>query len=92
MAGSWNVEEIKALIAIWEQENVQSQLQMVHRNCMHDVYQHITMGLEENGNVKRWQQCRTKIKNPTQKLIQEGSAHTYTRFTFSITYLDQRSQ
>ena len=57
MTGSWNVEETKALIAIWEQENVQSQLQMVHRNRTHDVYQHITMGLEENGYVKRWQQC-----------------------------------
>ena len=65
MAGSWNVEETKALIAIWGQENVQSQLQTVHRN--RDVYQRIAMELEENGYVKIWQQCRTKIKNLTQK-------------------------
>ena len=65
MAGSWNVEETKALIAIWGQENVQSQLDRVHRN--RDVYQRIAMELEDNGYVKTWQQCRTKIKNLTQK-------------------------
>ena len=32
MAGSWNVEQTKALIAIWGQENVQSQLDRAHRN------------------------------------------------------------
>ena len=65
MAGSWNVEETKALIAIWGQENVQSQLEKIHRN--RDVYQRIAMELEDNGYVKAWQQCRTKIKNLAQK-------------------------
>lgn len=65
MAGSWNVEETKALIAIWGQENVQSQLDRVHRN--RDVYQRIAMELEDTGYVKTWQQCRTKIKNLSQK-------------------------
>ena len=55
MVGSWNIEETKALIAIWGQENVQSQLERVYRNC--DVYQHIAMELEDNGYVKTWQQC-----------------------------------
>ena len=50
MAGSWNVEETKALITIWGQENVQSQLDMVHRNC--DVYRHIAMELQDVGYVK----------------------------------------
>ena len=74
MAGSWNVEETKVLIAIWGQENVQSQIDRVHRN--HDSYQCITMKLEDAGYVKTWQQCRTKIKNLSQKYrkaeIQEG--------------------
>ena len=53
MAGSWNVEETKALIAIWGQEKVWSQLDRVHRN--RDIYQCITMELEDNGHVKTWQ-------------------------------------
>jgi len=39
MAGRWSVEETKALIAMWGQENVQNQLERIHRNC--DVYQRI---------------------------------------------------
>ena len=50
MAGSWNVKETKALIAIWGQENVQSPLEKIHRN--RDVYQRIAMELEDNGYVK----------------------------------------
>ena len=75
MAGSWNVEETKALIAIWGQENVQSQLDRIHRN--RDVYQRIAMELEDAGYVKTWQQCRTKIKNLTQKYRKVNVAHTY---------------
>jgi len=55
MAGSWSIEETKALIAIWGQENVQRQLDGVHRNC--DIYQCITMELEDKGYAKTWQQC-----------------------------------
>ena len=65
MAGSWSVEETRALIAIWGQESVQSQLERVHRN--RDIYQRIAMELEESGYFKSWQQCQTKIKNLTQK-------------------------
>ena len=55
MVGSWNNEETKALIAIWGQENFQSQLERVHRN--RDVYQCVAMELEDNRYVKTWQQC-----------------------------------
>jgi len=65
MAGSWSVEETKALIAVWGQESVQNQLERVHRN--RDVYQRISMELEEYGYEKSWQQCRTKVKNLTQR-------------------------
>ena len=70
MAGSWSVEETKALIAIWGQENVQRQLDGVHRN--REVYQRIAMELEDEGYAKTWQQCRTKIKNLTQKYRKVG--------------------
>jgi len=65
MAGSWNIEETKALITIWGQENIQRQLDRVNRN--RDVYQHIAMELEDERYAKTWQQCQTKIKNLTQK-------------------------
>lgn len=65
MSGSWNVEEMKVLIAILGQENVQSQLDRICSNC--DVCQPIAMDLEDAGYVKTWQQCRTKIKNLSQK-------------------------
>ena len=55
MGGSWNVEETKVLIAIWSQENVQSQLDRVHRN--RHIYQRKAMALEDAGYVKTWQQC-----------------------------------
>ena len=55
----WSVEETKA------QEHVQSQLDRVHRN--RDIYERVTMELEDSGYIKTWKQCRTKIKNLTQK-------------------------
>ena len=78
MAGSWNVEETKALIAIWGEENVQSQLDRAHSN--RDVYQRIAMELEDIGYVKTWQQCRTKIKNLTQK-YRKVSSTAFAYFT-----------
>ena len=65
MAGAWSVEETKALIAIWGQEHMQSQLDRVHRN--RDIYERVAMELKDSGYVKTWKQCRTKIKNLTQK-------------------------
>jgi len=51
MAGSWSVEETKALIAIWGQENVQHQLDGVYRN--RDIYQRIAMELDNKGYANK---------------------------------------
>ncbi|XP_065920375.1 zinc finger and SCAN domain-containing protein 29-like [Dysidea avara] len=65
MAGSWTAEETRALIAIWSQESVQDELKRVHRN--RDIFQRISMELEDCGFPRTWQQCRTRIKNLTAK-------------------------
>ena len=65
MAAGWDADATKALINIWGQENVQSQLDSVTRNRV--IYEKIALRLEEEGYTRSWQQCRTKIKNLTQK-------------------------
>ena len=55
MAGSWTAEETRALIAIWSQESVQDELKRVHKN--RDIFQRISMELEDCGFPRTWQQC-----------------------------------
>ena len=64
MAG-WSADATRALVAIWSQENVQSQLDGVSRNKT--IFERISRELSAKGYQKSWQQCRTKIKNLTQK-------------------------
>ena len=61
MAGTWSVEETKALIAVWGQESVQREMDRVHRN--RDIYQRVATELSDY----EWEQCRNKIKNLTQR-------------------------
>ena len=65
MAGSWNTEETRTLISIWGEESIQSKLDKAHRN--RDVFERIARKMSDVGYEKSWQQCRTKIKNLTQK-------------------------
>ena len=65
MAGSWNTEETRTLISIWGEESIQSKLDKEHRN--RDVFERIAREMSDVGYEKSWQQCRTKIKNLTQK-------------------------
>lgn len=65
MAGGWTADATRALVSAWSQENVQSQLDGVVRN--RTVYEKVSMKLREMGYEKRWEQCRTRIKNLTTK-------------------------
>ena len=65
MAGSWNTEETRTLISIWGEESIQSKLDKAHRN--REVFERIALEMSDVGYEKSWQQCRTKIKNLTQK-------------------------
>ena len=65
MAAGWTTEETRALVSVWGQANVQSELDGVTRN--RSVFEGIAKELSDMGIEKTWQQCRTKIKNLTQK-------------------------
>lgn len=65
MAGGWTPEEAKALVAIWGAEDVQSQLDGVSRNRC--VYDKIAAAMKDTGFHRTWQQCKTKVKNLTQR-------------------------
>ena len=61
MAGGWTAEETKALLGIWGDSTVQSQLDKVVRNKT--IYIKIAKELEDMGFDHMWEQCRTKVKN-----------------------------
>ena len=65
MAAGWGEGETNALIEVWGAAEVQSQLDAVSDIII--IYQRISRDLQQLGYTKTWQQCKTKIKNLTQK-------------------------
>ena len=65
MAAGWSSEETQALISVWGQAKVQIQLDGVQRNRV--IFEGIAKQMQEMGYARTWQQCRTKIKNMTQR-------------------------
>ena len=65
MAAGWSVEETRALVGVWGQAKVQEQLNGVMRNRA--IFKMIAREMGELGYERSWQQCRTKVKNLTQK-------------------------
>ena len=65
MAAGWSVEETRALVSVWGHANVQSELDSVIRNRV--IFERISKELAELGYERTWQQCRTIVKNLTQK-------------------------
>uniref|UniRef100_A0A1X7U4R8 Myb/SANT-like DNA-binding domain-containing protein n=1 Tax=Amphimedon queenslandica TaxID=400682 RepID=A0A1X7U4R8_AMPQE len=65
MAAGWSAEPTAALLAIWGDENVQKQLDGVARN--RSIYEKISSKLKEKSFNYNWKQCRTKVKNLTQR-------------------------
>ena len=55
MAAGWSTEETKALIGVWGDGNIQTQLDGVARNRI--IYQKIATELAELGYERTWQQC-----------------------------------
>ncbi|KAJ8332395.1 hypothetical protein SKAU_G00425680 [Synaphobranchus kaupii] len=58
---NWKEEEVQALIAIWGEEPVRKKLENATRN--RDIFQHISLQLQQHGVKRDWKQCRTKYKN-----------------------------
>ena len=65
MAAGWTVDGTRALIGVWGEADIQSQLDGVARNRR--IYEKISAQLREMAYEKTWEQCRTKIKNMTNK-------------------------
>ena len=57
----WTDREIKALIALWGEGDVQDELVGAVRNKV--VYEKIAQKLQEHGYHRDWKQCRDKIRN-----------------------------
>ena len=57
----WSDEEVRALIAIWGEANVQEELDGAVRNRV--VFQDISKKLQDQGYNREWEQCKTKLKN-----------------------------
>ena len=65
MACGWSPDATRALIGVWGEANIQKQLDGVARNK--HVYEKISTSMRELGYEKTWEQCRTKVKNLTNK-------------------------
>ena len=58
---AWSEAELKALIGIWGEADVQAQLDSAVRNKF--VFKHIAKEMMKLGCNRDWEQCKTKIKN-----------------------------
>ena len=58
---TWSNAEVKALIAVWGEGNVQEELDGAVRNKQ--VFQDISKNLQKLGYNRDWEQCQNKIKN-----------------------------
>ena len=58
---AWSDNEVKALLAVWGENNVQEELDGAVRNKA--VFMNISKKLKEMGFDRDWQQCRVKVKN-----------------------------
>ena len=58
---AWSDDEVKALIAVWGEGNIQEELDGAVRNKT--VFMNISKKLSESGHDRDWQQCRVKVKN-----------------------------
>lgn len=57
----WTVPEVRALIGIWSDKNIQQQLEGTVRKKR--IFEQIAAKLQKVGIERDWKQCRTKYKN-----------------------------
>nr|XP_006113562.1 trihelix transcription factor PTL isoform X1 [Pelodiscus sinensis] len=57
----WTVNEVRALIHIWSDKNIQQQLEGTVRNKR--IFEQVAARLQKFGIERDWKQCRTKYKN-----------------------------
>ena len=73
---AWSNAEVKALIAVWGEGNVQEELDGAVRNKQ--VFQDISKKLQKLGYNRDWEQCRNKIKNLKKqyRLVKDHNGET----------------
>ncbi|XP_029443094.1 uncharacterized protein LOC115083420 isoform X2 [Rhinatrema bivittatum] len=69
----WTAKEVKALIHLWSNKNIQQQLEGTVRNKR--IFEHIATMLQEFGIDRDWKQCRTKYKNLKHEYKTVRKAH-----------------
>ena len=57
---TWRDSEVDALINVWSNETIQTQLRGPYRN--EPIYRKIEEELRKRGIVRGWKQCRDKLK------------------------------
>ncbi|KAM6401169.1 bifunctional phosphoribosylaminoimidazole carboxylase/phosphoribosylaminoimidazole succinocarboxamide synthetase [Pluvialis apricaria] len=57
----WTVNEVRALIRVWSDKNIQQQLEGTVRNKR--IFEQVAARLQKFGIDRDWKQCRTKYKN-----------------------------
>ncbi|XP_043918424.1 multifunctional protein ADE2 isoform X2 [Protopterus annectens] len=57
----WSDDEVRALISVWSEKNIQQQLEGSIRNK--GIFEQIASRLQKFGLDRDWKQCRTKYKN-----------------------------
>ena len=65
MAAGWSAAETRDLISVWGHVNFQNELDGVTRN--RTIFVSIAKEMSELGHEKTWKQCRTKVKDLTQR-------------------------
>ena len=58
---SWSDNEVRTLIAIWGEDNIQEELYGAIRDRV--IFDNIATKMRQKGYERDWMQCRTKIKN-----------------------------
>ena len=66
----WSDCEVRALIAVWGESNVQEELDGAVRNKV--IFVAISDELLQQGYNRDWQQCRTKIKINKKEYSRQG--------------------
>ena len=75
MAAGWTVKATRALVSVWGQESMQSELDGVARNW--SIFEKIAREPMAKGFEKTWQQCHAKLKNLTQKYRKVSAVANY---------------
>ncbi|XP_064005406.1 bifunctional phosphoribosylaminoimidazole carboxylase/phosphoribosylaminoimidazole succinocarboxamide synthetase [Pogoniulus pusillus] len=57
----WTINEVRALIRVWSDRNIQQQLEGTVRNKR--IFEQVAARLQKFGIDRDWKQCRTKYKN-----------------------------